>query len=376
MPPCASIQSDVVWRSACSCASSCSSASSAADPVAEDVAVACAGEDAVELHARNDEEPVDRVVVRDPPVISDGQDVVARARVVPREVPGRELAVRAVRVRMQGAAEPDAVGRPGARHRRESLVDILASASVYRACNGWSRRGESVLHPRHRSHTIDAFTQFTRGGVMEDHQEQEYEFWRRLEEEQLDRRKLLKRGLAAGAGLTIFSLSDVALAARQRALADPPMRGKAMSLKELIAEAKKENHLNTIALPPELGELRRDHGDVHEEVRHRDHERQPRRAPRRRRTRPSVRSRATRAPPTCSTSARRSRRRRQRAASTRSTTTTHFKKVPRAMKDGRGLLGRATTGAPSRSGQQEHHPEPAQDVRRPAQARVQEQGRA
>ena len=85
---------------------------------------------------------------------------------------------------------------------------------------------------------------------MEDHQEQEYEFWRRLEEEQLDRKKLLKRGLAAGAGLTIFSLSDVALAARQRALADPPMRGKAMSLKELIAEAKKENHLNTIALPP------------------------------------------------------------------------------------------------------------------------------
>jgi putative spermidine/putrescine transport system substrate-binding protein len=85
---------------------------------------------------------------------------------------------------------------------------------------------------------------------MEDHQEQEYEFWRRLEEEQLDRKKLLKRGLAAGAGLTIFSLSDVALAARQRALADPPTRGRDMSLKELISEAKKENHLNTIALPP------------------------------------------------------------------------------------------------------------------------------
>lgn len=85
---------------------------------------------------------------------------------------------------------------------------------------------------------------------MEDHQEQEYEFWRRLEEEQLDRKKLLKRGLAAGAGLTIFSLSDVALAARQRALADPPLRGRDMTLKELIAEAKKENHLNTIALPP------------------------------------------------------------------------------------------------------------------------------
>ena len=49
---------------------------------------------------------------------------------------------------------------------------------------------------------------------MEDYQEQEYEFLRRLEEERLDRGKLLKRGLVAGAGLTIFSLSDVALATR------------------------------------------------------------------------------------------------------------------------------------------------------------------
>jgi hypothetical protein len=33
---------------------------------------------------------------------------------------------------------------------------------------------------------------------MEDFQEQEYEFFRRLEEERIDRRKLLRRGLAAG----------------------------------------------------------------------------------------------------------------------------------------------------------------------------------
>ena len=85
---------------------------------------------------------------------------------------------------------------------------------------------------------------------VEDYQEQEYEFWRRLDEEQLDRRKLLKRGLAAGAGLTIFSLSDVALATRARVLADPPVLGRSMPLKNLIAAAKKENHLNTIALPP------------------------------------------------------------------------------------------------------------------------------
>ena len=42
---------------------------------------------------------------------------------------------------------------------------------------------------------------------MEDYQEQEYEFLRKLEDERIDRRKLLKRGLAAGVGLTIMSLS-------------------------------------------------------------------------------------------------------------------------------------------------------------------------
>ena len=86
---------------------------------------------------------------------------------------------------------------------------------------------------------------------MEDYQEQEYEFWRRLEEESLDRRKLLRRGLAAGAGMTIFSLSDVALATRQRVLADPPLRGTKGTMKALIAAAKKEGHLNVIALPPD-----------------------------------------------------------------------------------------------------------------------------
>jgi putative spermidine/putrescine transport system substrate-binding protein len=84
---------------------------------------------------------------------------------------------------------------------------------------------------------------------VEDYQEQEYEFWRRLDEESLDRRKLLRRGLAAGAGLTIFSLSDVALATRARVLADPPLRGTKGGMKALIAAAKKEGKLNDIALP-------------------------------------------------------------------------------------------------------------------------------
>jgi putative spermidine/putrescine transport system substrate-binding protein len=86
---------------------------------------------------------------------------------------------------------------------------------------------------------------------VEDFQEQEYEFLRRLEEEKVDRRKLLKRGLAAGAGLTILSMPAGALAARRKALANPPLRGGAVSLKEWVAQAKKEGTLNTIALPPD-----------------------------------------------------------------------------------------------------------------------------
>jgi putative spermidine/putrescine transport system substrate-binding protein len=85
---------------------------------------------------------------------------------------------------------------------------------------------------------------------VEDFQEQEYEFLRRLEEERLDRRTLLRRGVAAGAGLTILSLPASALAARQKALADPPMLGRSLKLSEFVKEAKKEGRLNTIALPP------------------------------------------------------------------------------------------------------------------------------
>ncbi len=87
---------------------------------------------------------------------------------------------------------------------------------------------------------------------MQDHQEQEYEFLRKLEEEKLDRRTLLRRGALAGAGLTILSLSPTALAARKKALVDPPLLGSSMKLTELVAEVKKEgNKLNTIALPPD-----------------------------------------------------------------------------------------------------------------------------
>ena len=69
-----------------------------------------------------------------------------------------------------------------------------------------------------------------------------------------------------------------------------------------------------------LGELRRDHLDVHEEVRHPDHERQPERQLVGRRTRRSSRSRAIRALRTSSTSARRSRSPAPSRASTPGTT--------------------------------------------------------
>ena len=86
---------------------------------------------------------------------------------------------------------------------------------------------------------------------MEDFQEQEYEFLRRLEEDRVDRRKLLKRGLATAAGLTVLSLPEAALAARAKALADPPLRGTKKNLAAIVAAAKKEGHLNVIALPPD-----------------------------------------------------------------------------------------------------------------------------
>jgi putative spermidine/putrescine transport system substrate-binding protein len=86
---------------------------------------------------------------------------------------------------------------------------------------------------------------------VEDFQEQEYEFLRRLEEEKIGRRRLLKRGLAGAAGLTVIALPEAALAARQKALADPPLRGTKKNMAQLVAAAKKEGKLNVIALPPD-----------------------------------------------------------------------------------------------------------------------------
>jgi putative spermidine/putrescine transport system substrate-binding protein len=86
---------------------------------------------------------------------------------------------------------------------------------------------------------------------MEDYEEQEVEFWRKLQESDMSRSQMLKRSLAAAAGLTILSSPGVALGARRAGAANPPLKGRGFPIKQMIAEAKKDGKLNTIALPPD-----------------------------------------------------------------------------------------------------------------------------
>ena len=86
---------------------------------------------------------------------------------------------------------------------------------------------------------------------MEDYEAQELEFWRKLDEEGMSRSQMLKRSVAAAAGLTVLSSSGVAWARERGIRVAPPLKGSSISMKELIAQAKKEKGLNTIALPPD-----------------------------------------------------------------------------------------------------------------------------
>jgi putative spermidine/putrescine transport system substrate-binding protein len=86
---------------------------------------------------------------------------------------------------------------------------------------------------------------------MEEYEAQEQEFWRKLEETDMSRSQMLKRSVAAAAGLTILSSPAAALGARRLGAKNPPLKGKSVSPKEMVAQAKKEGHLNTIALPPD-----------------------------------------------------------------------------------------------------------------------------
>ena len=83
------------------------------DAVAEHVPVAGGRENAVQLDARQHEQPVGRRRLGPLPVVGDREDVVAGALVVRRERLGLELAVGAGRVRVERAAQPLAFGREG-----------------------------------------------------------------------------------------------------------------------------------------------------------------------------------------------------------------------------------------------------------------------
>jgi putative spermidine/putrescine transport system substrate-binding protein len=65
----------------------------------------------------------------------------------------------------------------------------------------------------------------------------------------MSRSSMLKRSVAAVAGLTVLSTPEIAMAARGVTAVNPPLKGKSVSPKEMIAEAKKEGKLNVIALP-------------------------------------------------------------------------------------------------------------------------------
>ena len=93
---------------------------------------------------------------------------------------------------------------------------------------------------------------------MEDYEAQEIEFWAKLEEEGMSRSSMLRRSAAAAVGLTVLSGAGTALGATRARLAAPPTKETAAGLPALVKAAKKEGHLNTIALPPDwanYGEL-------------------------------------------------------------------------------------------------------------------------
>jgi len=85
---------------------------------------------------------------------------------------------------------------------------------------------------------------------MEDYEAQEIEFWAKLEEEGMSRSAMLRRSAAAALGLTIVGSASTAFAATKAAAAAPTHMTKDQ-FKALVAAAKKEGHLNTIALPPD-----------------------------------------------------------------------------------------------------------------------------
>jgi putative spermidine/putrescine transport system substrate-binding protein len=72
---------------------------------------------------------------------------------------------------------------------------------------------------------------------------------RLVAEEGMSRSAMLRRSLAAAAGLTI--LAPATALARNTRGAAPPLRGKEITFTELVKQAKREKAINTIALPPD-----------------------------------------------------------------------------------------------------------------------------
>src|ERR1051326_2601940 len=85
---------------------------------------------------------------------------------------------------------------------------------------------------------------------MEHYEAQEVEFWAKVEEEGMSRSSMLRRSAAAAFGLTIVGHASTALG-MTKALASPPTRMTKDKYAALVKAAKKEGHLNTIALPPD-----------------------------------------------------------------------------------------------------------------------------
>jgi len=86
---------------------------------------------------------------------------------------------------------------------------------------------------------------------MEDYEAQEVEFWAKLDEEGMSRSSMLRRSAAAAFGLTIMGSASTAMGMTRARLASPPAKGTKEGMAALIKAAKKEGHLNTIALPPD-----------------------------------------------------------------------------------------------------------------------------
>src|SRR5256886_8571241 len=84
---------------------------------------------------------------------------------------------------------------------------------------------------------------------MEDYELQEEEFWRKVEEESMSGSSMLGRSAAAAVGLTILGSPAAAWAARSRT--SEALTADGIPLKKLIAAAKREGKINTIALPPD-----------------------------------------------------------------------------------------------------------------------------